>query len=229
MATPWTLEKELCGLTGASSVAGALGSLGILEAASPAPAIEEVHGWMRGGAETYIYRFRVVQEEIVQDVILKAIVAFSTTRSLTELGEEWVARRRLLEDEGIATPCLYRAQRALVVEQFIPEGLSGFLRRQAAEATHLFDQVFCYAATLEKHGFCPVSPFHGLRTDGRKVFAVDFGQDLGPPGLSSKRTGRLLREAIKWLAAASSQSIDRSRAKAIFAFHAADAKSGAIT
>ena len=229
MATPWTLEKELCGLAGASCVRDALLGLGIIEAPSPEPVMEEVHGWMRGGAETFIYRFRVVQDDDEHDVLLKAIVAFSTAKSLTELGEEWVERRRLLQHEGIATPHLYYAGRALVVEEFIPEGLSAFLRRRPVESAHLFDQVIRYAATLEKHGFCPLAPFHGLRTNGTDVFAVDFGQDLGPPGLSARRGRRLLREAIKWLSKASRRSIDESRATAMFAFHVADAKSEGIT
>ncbi len=202
---------------------------GIVAERSPRPKLEEVHGWKRGGAETFIYRFRVLEPDAVHDVLLKAIVAFSTARSLSELGEEWVRRRRLLEHDGIATPRLYQAGRALVVEQFIPEGLSSFLRRRPAEATHLVDQVFRYAATLEKHGFCPISPFHGLRTNGTDVFAVDFGQDLGPPGITSRRGRRLLREAIKWLSTSTSQAIDESRAAAVYAFHAADVKSGGIT
>ncbi len=226
MATPWTLEKELCGLVDTTSVGQALCRLGIVEEPLPRPKLEEVHGWRRGGAETFIYRFRVSQQSAVHDVLLKAVVAFSTVKSLNELAEEWAERRRLLEHEGIRTPRLYHAGRALVVEEFVPEGLSSFLRRRPAEATHLFDQVIRYAATLEKHGFCPLSPFHGLRTNGTDVFAVDFGQDLGPPGLSSRRGRRLLREAIKWLSRASSQAIDESRATAVFAFHAADAKSG---
>ncbi len=228
MATPWTLEKELCGLVDAASVGQALCRLGIIEAQSPTPRIEEVHGWTRGGAETFIYRFRV-RHDGVHDVLLKAIVAFSTAKSLSELGDEWVERRRLLEQDGVRTPHLYYAGRALVVEQFIPEGLACFLRRGPAETTHLFDQVMRYAATLEKHGFCPMEPFHGLRTNGTDVFAVDFGQDLGPPGLAARPGRRLLREAIRWLNRASSQAIDVSRATAVFAFHAADAKSGGIT
>jgi hypothetical protein len=228
MASPWTLEKELCGLVDAASMPEALCRLGIVEESSPRPAIEEVHGWKRGGAETFIYRFRVERRGTVQDVLLKAIVAFSMARSLSELGGEWVERRRLLEQAGIRTPHLYYAGRALVVEQFIPEGLSGFLRREPADTTHLLDQVIRYAATLEKHGFCPLAPFHGLRTNGTDVFAVDFGQDLGPPGCTSRRGRRLLREAIKWLNSASSHSIDEGRATAVYAFHAADGKSEGI-
>jgi hypothetical protein len=225
MATPWTLEKELCGLSGAGSVEEALFSLGLIEQPRPVARLEEIHGWMRGGAETFIYRFRVVQSDVVHDVLLKAVVAFSTAKSLTEQGDEWVERRRLLEREGIRTPRLYHAGRAIVVEEFIPEGLSQFLRSRPRDTAHLFDQVIRYAATLERHGFCPISPFHGLRTDGVDVFAVDFGQDLGPPGIRPGRERRLLREAIKWLSEASSQFVDENRAKAVFAFHAADTRS----
>ncbi len=229
MATPWTLEKELCGIAGASCVRDALLGMGIIEDPLPEPALEEVHGWRRGGAETFIYRFRVIQDDTTHDIVLKAIVAFSTAKSLTDLGDDWVERRRLLEQEGISTPRLYYAGRALVVERFIPEGLSCFLKRRPFQSLDLFDQVIRYAATLEKHGFCPMAPFHGLRTDGTDVYAVDFGQDLGPPGLTDKRGRRLLREAITWLGKASSQAIDESRATAVFAFHVADAKSEGIT
>lgn len=230
MATPWTLEKELCGLVGAAGAGEALFRLGILAEAERAPLIEEVHAWTRGGAETFIYRFRVDCQDCVHDVMLKAIVAFSTARSLSELGDEWVARRRLLEAEGVRTPRLYHVGQGLVVEEFIAEDLSGYLRSHRSKARHLHDQVIHYAATLQKHGFCPLSPFHGLRTDGRDVYAIDFGQDLGPPGLSVRRRGRhLLREAIKWLNSAGSRSIDEVRAAAVFAFHAADAKSEGLT
>jgi hypothetical protein len=224
MATPWTLEKELCGIIDAASASEALWRLGILKEPSPAPILEEVHGWMRGGAETFIYRFRVLGPGVAHDVLLKAIVAFSTARSLGELGAEWVARRRLLESEGVRTPRLYHAGRALVVEEFIPEALSSDLRRRAGKATHLTDQVVRYAATLEKHGFCPLAPFHSLRTNGRDVFAVDFGQDLGPAGVTSRRGRRLLRDAIKWLNSTAMEPIDEDRAAAVYAFHAGKTK-----
>jgi hypothetical protein len=230
MATPWTLESELCSLADTAGVGEALCRLGILQRPASEPRIEELHGWRRGGAETFIYRFRVAERDAVHVVMLKAIVAFSTARSLQELGEEWLARRHLLQEEGVRTPRLYYMGRALVVEEFIPEGLWQHLGHRQSRNPHLEDQVVHYAAALQKHGFCPLSPFHGLRTDGNSVFAVDFGQDLGPPGLSaSRRGGRLLREAIEWLNSASNRSIDERRAAAVFAFHAADAKSGGMT
>lgn len=222
MAIPWNLEKELCGLVKATSVREALWRLGVISEPSPEAVFEEVHDWTRGGAESFIYRFRVVLPGTVHDVLLKAIVAFSTAKSLSEIGDEWVTRRRLLEFEGIRAPTLYYAGRALLVEQFIPEKLSDFLQRGPTETTRLFDQVIQFAATLEKRGFCPISVFHDLRTDGVDVFVVDFGQDLGPPALTSRRDGRLLREAFRWLKknSASGQTIDKGRATALYALHA---------
>jgi hypothetical protein len=73
------------------------------------------------------------------------------------------------------------------------------------------------AAEALCHGFCPVSPFHGLRTDGTHVFAVDFGQDLGPPGLALGRKQHLLREALSWFGRVSGQPVDEGRARRLFA------------
>jgi hypothetical protein len=197
--------------------------LGIISEPVPEAVFEEVQGWTREGAETFTYRFRVLSPGPPKDVLLKAIVAFSTARSLTEISHEWVRRRQLLENGGIRTPALYRAQGALLVEQFIPHKLSEFLRRGSPPPKGLIDQVVQFAATLESCGFCPVAPFHGLRTDGENVFAVDFGQDIGPPAPTAKRDGRLLREAILWLNKnrGSSQPIDERRARALYALHAA--------
>ena len=74
------------------------------------------------------------------------------------------------------------------------------------------------AALMDRHGFAPINPFGGLRTDGEKVYVVDFGQDLGPPGARRRRGKPLLNEAKRWLAAAG-HSIHPRRAEAVYAFH----------
>jgi hypothetical protein len=219
MASPWTLEKEFCGLTKTKSAHEALWRLGIINEPVSEAVFEEVQAWTRDGAETFTYRFRVLSPGPVKDVLLKAIVAFSTARSLTELSHEWVRRRQLLEQGGIRTPTLYRAQGALLVEEFIPYKLSEYLRQEPIAPKGLIDQVIQFAATLESCGFCPVAPFQGLRTDGEDVFAVDFGQDLGPPAMTARRDGRLLREAIRWLNdnRGNHPRIDERRARALYA------------
>jgi hypothetical protein len=223
MATTWTIEKELCGLSDAPTAGEALCRLGIIPQHSPAPVLQQVHGWTRGGGETFIYRFQVVgQQGVVRDIMLKAVVAFSTVRTLGQLGGEWVERRRLLEQEGVLTPHLYFAGKALIVEDHIPHQLAAYLRRGHADTKRLCDQVICYAAALDKHGFCPISAFHALRTDGTNVYAVDFGQDLGPAGLKRGRSSLLLREALSWFTRVSGKRVDECRARRLFASYAAD-------
>lgn len=218
MATSWTLEKELCGLVKARTVRQALLRLKLIEERDPTPLLQEVEGWTQAHPETFVYRFRIILPRVTHEMLLKAIVAFSMSRSLVELAEEWVARRRLLEAEGIGTSKLYHAKRAVLVEQHIDTKLSDHLKQYPT--ARLFDQLISFAAILERHGFRPISPFHGLKTDGRDVLVTDFGQDLGPPGVMSKRDGRLLREAIRWFERQSGQKIDKARATALYAFHA---------
>ena len=226
MASSWSLEKELCGLAKAGTAQGALSRLGVISRAFPDVLIKEVEDWTRAGSETFEYRFRVVSQEGVRDVVLKAIVAFSTTRSLSEIADEWVMRRHLLESEGISTPVLYCAERALLMEEFVPHKLSAFLRATPSLQNRLTDQVIQIAAILDKLRFCPISPFGSLRTDGFSVFMVDFGQALGPPAEPVRRSGRLLREAIDWLNSCrvKGQSVDENHAKALYRRYAGDSK-----
>jgi hypothetical protein len=200
--------------------------LGVISEPAPDVVIEQVQDWTRGGDETYIYRFRVVLPGRVEDLLLKAIVAFSLTKPLTEIADEWVARRRLLATEGIATPTLYCAKRALLMERFIPYNLSDFLRGTPVPPSRLVGQVIRYAAVLDKLGFCALAPFHGLRTDGTDMFAIDFGQDLGPPALGPRRDGRMLAEAMRWLESCG-QSIDKDRAIGLYARRLSETKSEA--
>jgi hypothetical protein len=218
MANSWSLKKELCGLAHAGTAKGALCRLGVISEAFPNVLIKEVENWTRTGSETFEYRFRVVSREGVRNVVLKAIVAFSTTQSLSEITHEWVVRRRLLESEGLNTPALYCAQRALLMEEFVPHKLSTFLRAAATPQNGLADQVTQIAAILDRLGFCPISPFDSLRTDGADVFMVDFGQALGPPAKSAHCSDRLLSEAIAWLNScqAKGQSVDEDQATALY-------------
>jgi hypothetical protein len=224
MATQWTLEKELRDLAKARSAGEALRRLGIVDVDCPGTVIEEVEGWTCAG-DSFTYRFRVISTQATREVVLKAIVAFSITRSLTEITEEWVRRRRLLEHHGVLTSRLYHAGRALLVEQAVPLKLSEHLKRRPSERKRLIDQVVRFAAVLEKQGFRPISPFHGLRTDGHDVFVTDFGQDMGPAGVSSEGSGHLLLEAVRWLERQGGRSIDRPRARALYDFHRADTHS----
>ncbi len=227
---PQSFEKNLCELARVASVGDALSRMGLIGKPSSDVVLEEVQGWMPGGAETYIYRFRVLSRDQCTDVIAKAVVAFSMAKSLSELGSEWVRRRRLLEYDGIRTPKLYFAGNAMLIEEFIPYKLSGFLGTTSKQRDHLSAQVIQLAAVLENNGFRPISAFGDLRTDGEDVFAVDFGEDLGPPAVAKKHDNRLLREAIGWLNKnrGKSDPVNKTHARAIFKSTVAETKKEGI-
>lgn len=219
MAVSWTLEKELRGLVHAGSTGEALYRLGLASDPAAPPRLKETHGWRRGGAETYLYRFKVIGAGQEHDVLLKAVTAFSTSRTLSELAEEWACRRRLLAAGGVCTPRCYFSGQALLVEQYIEEKLAHRLRRRPANSVELTDQVFALAGVMDRLGFSPVSTFDRLRTDGERVYIVDFGQDLGPPGIKRRRGKGLLSAAKHWLTSVGSQGLDPTRAEAVYAFH----------
>jgi hypothetical protein len=219
MAVSWTLEKELRGLVDASTTGEALYRLGLASDPDDPPRLEETHAWRRGGAETYLYRFKVIGAAQEHHVLLKAVTAFSTTRTLSELAEEWTCRRRLLAAGGVCTPKCYFSGRALLVEQYVEEKLAHWLRRQPANSRDLTNQVFALAGVMDRHGFAPVSAFNSLRTDGESVYIVDFGQDLGPPGVKRRRGKGLLSAAKHWLTNVGKQVVDPTRAEAVYAFH----------
>jgi hypothetical protein len=219
MAVSWTLEKELRGLVNGRSINDALWKLGLTDYPEAAVALEEKHGWRQGGAETYIYRFKVTGARKEHDVLLKAVTAFSMSLSLNQIVEEWVRRRQLLAEAGVRTPTLYFAGRALLVEQYVGEKLSQWLQRNTNIDSRMTDQVFRLAAVMDRHGFSPIHAFKDLRTDGEGVYIVDFGADLGPPGVRRQRSERLLNEARRWLVSVGNQEIDLERARAVYTFH----------
>ncbi len=110
----------------------------------------------------------------------------------------------------------------MVVEQYIEEKLAQRLRLRPANSVELTDQVFALAGVMDRLGFSPVSAFDRLRTDGESVYIVDFGQDLGPPGIKRRRAKGLLSEAKHWLISVGEQGLDPTRAEAVYAFHLDD-------
>lgn len=179
----WTLEGELCELTGADNAEAALRVAGVLADAEQLIDLRAPDGWVRGGAETYIYVFEVVSARRVQRLILKAYVAPPGTGSLVEGLQALLQRRRLLADHGIAVPALFFTGRAVWIEEFISEDLTSALRdkdRQLLLAT----DVFLIAVALDRLGFAPIAPFADLRAKRSHAVMIDFGQDLGPPDIS---------------------------------------------
>lgn len=202
-ANQWTLETELCKLAGRSPVKEALHDWGLLNDQEAEFRLEEGReDWIRGGAETYIYRFAVLQEGAQRlDCILKACVAYSPGSDLESILEQWIERRQLLRESGVETPQLYAHGHGVIVEESIPFSLGERLHGGGKSAQESLAQQLSYlTGLLARHGFMPIQPFSDLRSRGTDVVVVDFGQDLGPPNVSKAPNKRLFDQLLNQLA-----------------------------
>lgn len=202
MTTGWSLERELCKAAGVDSIGPALIELGVLGRGERLEEWREITTWQRSGAESYLYRFEVVASSGRSiSLLLKAFVPFPGPVSLEEGLEELLRRRRILADRGINVPRAYYSGNGLIVEDFIPYALSDIIERltqERASYVRMLAHLLFYAAVLDELGFVPVEAFDDLRCDGRRVYVVDFGEDLGPPNLRNEGTVAQ-RQLFRWL------------------------------
>lgn len=182
MRTPvWTIERELCLLGDADSVGGALVSLG-LASLVPVHRIVTVHDWWPAGAETYCYVFTLVGEQAERTLILKSFVPTPGTYSVAEALATSLDRSRQLSTCGVRAPAVYGAKNGTALFDYIEHSLVDFLgnrtttsplrRELISKALKIIESVHCA-------GYRPVDIVRDLRTNGREVFMVDFGWDLG--------------------------------------------------
>lgn len=182
----WSLESELQGLTNTADINSALAALDLPADQIHSSSLQIDVDWTRGGAETYILIFSVIMTNLRRRFVMKSCVAWGAG-SVAEIFSTWLERRLILSEAGIAVPRLYCHDRATAVEEFIEYDLRELLR-----TTDSRDQLLWAAgrnaALLATLGFLPLS-LKDLRSRGKDVVVVDFGQDLGPPHRTASDTG----------------------------------------
>src|SRR3972149_3432393 len=91
----WTLEAELCKIAGVPDIGRALHTLGFLSSPTVSFRLNRTgNEWVRGGAETYLYRFNVAEEDLRPiEAVIKACVAFSPGTTLERILKSWIERR----------------------------------------------------------------------------------------------------------------------------------------
>lgn len=203
MAADWTLEKELCKLANVGDFYEALYSLGIIKERNQKINLIQSHSWERGGAETYIYKFWLQQDnKISTGYILKACVAFSPASSLETILKEWIERRSLIEANGILTPRLFAAGHGVILEELIPFELKTRIIEAGEQMPVVLHQVAGVLGILSKLGFNTASVLDDLRTRGDDVVMIDFGEDLGPPIIGQQNidqvTNHLINKVRQW-------------------------------
>src|SRR5262249_43409001 len=186
MTSGWPLGAELQRLTNTTSVAAALAKLGIIANTSADFFIETKSDWHRSGAETYAYIFDVTSASVETRLILKACVAFSPSATIDQILENWIQRRTLLRNAGVETPVLYAWGIGEILEEYIPFEVSEVLK-QANEALResMLIRLAEAAGCIANAGFAPVDTFSDMRSRGSDIVMIDFGEDLGPSGISS--------------------------------------------
>jgi hypothetical protein len=180
----WSLQSELTKLTSCEDLGSALLKLDLIEQLDEEFQISgESPEWVRGGAETYIYRFTLERPtRAATHLLLKACVAFSPIGSVEAILSQWVSRRELLQRAGVGTPRLYFAGQGLVLEEYISYSFPEAVQKNEGAQLNLVQALAATAAGLYRLGFKPVSLTPDLRSRGSDVVVVDFGADLGPPG-----------------------------------------------
>lgn len=200
-ASNWSLEKELCKIANKSDINSALYTLGFMPNMKSNFRFDETDSkWFRGGAETYIYHFRVIVNiNNPIEAVIKACVAFAPDGNLNSVIEKWIERRKVLEQNGIAVPKLYAWGHGVIIEEFLPYEVNSLLKASSTAKNNLLKQLALYAASISSLGFAPINPFHDLRSHGEDVVAIDFGTDLGPARVSSAPQPKIFKMLCDYL------------------------------
>src|SRR6266545_926612 len=178
----WSLEGELRKAARADNVESALRILNLLPINEQLATLSSGSDWVRGGAETYIFRFDVrTRSGLTIPAIIKAHTPAVGPRSIDESLSELLRRRQLLANGGIRTPSLYYAGNGIVIERYLP---FSFVERfaevptQSADRFRLSTELVAIAIVLDEHGFAPIEIIGDLRVDeSGDVFMIDFGED----------------------------------------------------
>lgn len=186
----WTIEKELSAMGPPAGITPAW--LGL--AGTGSISFRELVGWHRSGAETFSYVFLAETAEAQKTLIAKACVAFSLASPPDAQAENWNLRRQRIREHGGGTPALLGATPGLFVEEFLPYELTDVVGLGSAIRNAYCDLI---NAVLDA-GFLPRDFARNIRSDGRTVYWIDFGEDLG--GLRTepiKDRSKIIRKAME--------------------------------
>lgn len=195
----WTLETDLLDAAGSTVLRDALCRLGLIDHSCVAYSLRDEWKWERGGSETYLYPFDVIADGEQTRCLLKACVTVGKMDGVDRYLDEWLFRRQTIARRGVSVPYLYGRVRGSTIEEFVPytfkEAITvGVGNRQATLAAALGRT----AGHLAKCGFVTLD-LRRLRSRGFDAVVVDFGEDLGPPGVTTSDNASALDAALELL------------------------------
>ena len=150
-------------------------TLNLLEV-SDASKVQIVNDWTRGGAETYVTDFIVEREQgIKEHLIAKACIKFGPREAM----EEWLQRRRIMQDNGVLFPSLSAVDGAMIIEEYIPYTFKeAYIRADEDQHSILRENYLQTFKRIHGAGFTPMS-LHDVRSHGDDVVVIDVGEDIG--------------------------------------------------
>lgn len=166
------------GLPSASSIEGWLKDHHVIPFKSLLLNYSDEEPWFRSGSETYLARASAQyllgpdhENTITVTFVLKALVGlFSSAQA-----DKWRTRRTLLQQIRVPVSNWFDLFDATIVEPFYPYGRDSF------NNPLYLPNLVRIAALLDGHGFRTLNFLSDLRSDGRQLYYIDFGFDLGEP------------------------------------------------
>ena len=197
----WSLETELTRLAGVRDVREALRAAGICSARCGACELQVDQAFERSGAETYLLRATVQHSfAAATTFVVKACVALGECSGVETIVNEWLRRRNILRLARVAVPQLYLAGNGLICEEFVAHDLDTVVAKPVAGASRepVLGDLGYALGTIRACGFLLLSTTN-FRSRGTDAVVVDFGQDLGAPGLASTETTSDITELLtRW-------------------------------
>jgi hypothetical protein len=197
-----SLTKEFRVPLEAESLRYCLRKIHVLEEEEEATAYNDVQGWVRGGAETFIAIADVYVGQEIRTFVGKALVSFAMTPS--DRLDVWLTRRQLLSSKGILTPKVFSAINGTFYEDFISDSLPNADR---LSNTLLMD-LGRMAAVLDYLGFRPLNFIRDVRVKDGHAYYIDFGSDLGGP--ESRQEYYAIKEVKRRVSDVQFQSVEQA-------------------
>ncbi len=155
-------------------------------------ALKRIMEFTQLGAETFLTAYSVVTQDEsgnvkIQHVAQKAVVSMGNSE--LHARQMW-NRLKLLQGLGIITPKIYGIKGADIFEEYIAnaksyEELVTIINSNSTPGSvrsYLMQRLTDIANILDSQGFQPVGKFWtNLLFDGKEIYFVDTGSDLGPP------------------------------------------------
>lgn len=139
--------------------------------------IELLSDWTQKGGETFSCDFVLRDGATLQHLIAKACIKYCPVETV----DEWMNRRATLEQVGVTVPTLFKRDRAVIIEEFVPYTLhDAFAMATSVQRDDIEESFISTYETMSRTGFWPIS-LHDVRSRGNDVVVIDMGEDIGGP------------------------------------------------